>query len=508
MIDCPVPIPAATLAAAGIPAPEAVLHTHVQTEHCREGDAYPDATIHVPQGTAPLAANTPAYREAIRTVWPPDRPWSGETMGMETWTIAGCAVGRPPEPPLKVAGELVPGDTFTWRGLELDVVALPGHDRRAIGLHWREGNTLFCGDLMHAGGTVANFHDLDHAYGSPLGRKALRESLARARALGAARWLPSTGPAIENPDADADNLLSRLDFEAAVPVRRAGERSAGAAGLARRVEGRLKELGDGVWQNSQFGNIVLFIDAEGRGMMFDPGPCVWPAWTDANTAMREDLDWLEREAGLRRVERAYITHFHGDHVDQADYLRERYGTEIVATPDVADVMERPGAYRYPCGIDWYGSFDSVRVDRRVLYGADDDWHGVPVRPVHTPGHCFAHAGYVIRWRGRTVAVAGDVFQYAGGPIRVDPPCFWNDAPWPDAGARVTYERLAAFKPDWILGGHSHAAADPDGSVLRDFIEAAAVVEAEAARLAANGDLRRATTAPGYPARRPPLLRLS
>ena len=126
--------------------PEVILHTHVQKEHCMEWQSFPDTEVYVPAGTADIARRADRFFKDCSTVWPEDRSW--DTRGNEKYGVAGAVTERPPEKPLHVKGELKPGRKFTWQDIELEIIVLPGHGKRSIGLYWKKHNVLFSGDLI------------------------------------------------------------------------------------------------------------------------------------------------------------------------------------------------------------------------------------------------------------------------------------------------------------------------------------------------------------------------
>jgi glyoxylase-like metal-dependent hydrolase (beta-lactamase superfamily II) len=139
----------------------------------------------------------------------------------------------------------------------------------------------------------------------------------------------------------------------------------------------------------------------------------------------------------------------------------------------------------------------MTADVRLDYGRVIDWNGVPLRAEHTPGHCPAHAGWSVPWNGERTFCAGDVIQYGRGPIGSALPFCYNGNAHPELGPAVTWARLAELKPALVLGGHGHAFRDPDGSIVRDFAEATASAVPALAERVWDGDLRRATTPPGF-----------
>ncbi|OPZ27486.1 MAG: Hydroxyacylglutathione hydrolase [Lentisphaerae bacterium ADurb.BinA184] len=509
LIDCPCTDMAARLRDAGLPAPDAILHTQVQEEHCREWGDLAGVPVHVAADAVEVARRSDAFFADCRTQWPLDRRWDPEDRGMDRYGIGGAMTERPPARPLNVAGVLNPGQAFEWEGLRLEVIPLPGSGRRAIGLWCAEERILFSGDLLHAGGFLANFYDLERGYGIVRGHHELEASLRRAQGLSPERVQPATGPEILDFNADAGRLLDALGRLLAPTVYSPGRRPAHER-IARPRFGLFQRHGDGLYQNWNYGAMIVLIDREGRGCCFDPDICVWHTWEENLRQMHEQLDLLERHAGLRRLEKAFITHLHGDHMEYAPLLRERYGTEILATGDVAEGLEHPRDYPYQCLLHWFNfPFDHFAVDRRLRYEDPEPWHDTVIRPFHAPGHCFAHAAFLFEWNGMRIACTGDTLQHDGGPVSYQLPLIYSDAGAGPRGYLPTYDRLLAEKPDLVLGAHSQWFDAADGAVVRDLRAAAVEWEERARALTPDGNLDRALTPPGFdPARARLLARAS
>lgn len=500
LIDCPDVHASTLLTSAGLPLPEIVLHTQVQEEHCREWASLPETKAYVFSESQDVALRHERFWREARTVWGASRNW--DDLGEEKYGVAGCMTERPPGKPLNVAGLLRHGDVFQWQDVTLEVLLMPGSGKRSIGFFWGKARCLFSGDLLRAGGYLANLYDIERSYGGLSGYCDLRRSLASIKKLRPRLLLPSTGPTITDPTQDVARLMDRIEWLDNPPSRRA-ETPLGLTNYSPYREfGRYRETVPGVAQNNDLGNTIVFVDQEGRGLMIDPGPNDGLSWGKSSQAFHKDLDLLEDKMGLKRIELVLVTHYHGDHVQFCNLVRERYGAQILATPDVSACMERPDEFRYPCSIDWYGfPFTKVSADRRIPYDTPIDWHGTPVMPIHTPGHCYAHAGYVIPWQGLLTVCTGDVMQYGNGPITLGLPILYNDTGWPDRGFLVTFRRLQDLGPGIVLGGHSHSFFDRDGSILRDFCDTAEETLALAQDMVLDRNLIAAMTPPGYDEKR-------
>lgn len=493
LIDCPeTEIP---LDGYSLEIPEVILHTHIQAEHCREFLAFPDAAVYVPAGTADIALRSPRFFKECHTVWSEGREW--DARGEEKYGIAGCVTGRPPEHPLHVCGEMIPGEIFEWQGNHFEIIALPGHGKRSIGLFWREYEVLFAGDLLRQGGFLVNMYDQERAYGLVSGYDQLRHSLRQVLQISPKLILPSTGPVIDEPCADIQALLERLEWIKGMP-----ECESTLNFQPLREFGRWRELRHGLFQNNNFGNIIIFIDEAGHGLLLDPDPCVWLDWDASCRTVHDDFDLLEQQAGLKTIDYLLITHYHGDHVQFAPLLRERYGAKIAATPDVAAILKYPEKFRYPCTLDWYGfPFATLDVDMMLEYDKPLFWHGQAVTPIHTPGHCYAHTGFLLAWNGERIACTGDALSYGSGPVRASWPIIYNDVAWPEGSLLITLRKLAGYRPALVLCGHSHAFEDSNGEIIAKFISAYEEAEKLAAAMLHDANLMRAMTPPGYNGKR-------
>jgi glyoxylase-like metal-dependent hydrolase (beta-lactamase superfamily II) len=502
LIDCPSSLLDMELAAENLPAPSLIIHTQVQEEHCREWGAFPETAVAVSAEAVDIATRSPRFFAECQTVWPPSRAW--ETRGAEKYGFAGCPTERPPLHPLAVRTELHPGDVLPWaEGVTLEVLALPGSGKRSLGFYWQEADILFSGDLLVSGGHLANLYDCEREYGLGSGMCEVECSLETIRQLQPRLLLPTLGPLITDPDTACRQLLERLSRVRQYPARWADAAPAMTNYQPRRILGRYREVMPGIVQSANGGNIILFIDERGRGCIIDPDPCIWLSWEESCREVHADFDMFERELGLRTVEYALITHYHGDHVQFCDLLRARYGTRVAATPDVAAVMERPEDYRYPSALDWYGfPFTRISVDTRLSYTEPLCWHDIMITPLHTPGHCWAHTGFLVPWQGLRTVCTGDTLQYGAGPYRATLPVLYSDTAYPLRGIDVTLRRLAQLQPDLVLGGHSASFFDRDGAIIGELLAAEEAFSPLVMALAAEGTIKRAMTPPGYNAKRP------
>ena len=438
----------------GLPVPEMIMHTHVQPEHCREDGQFPVARILVHEELSELACDPAAYRKAAHTVWENPADWMN-TLGREKYGIAGSITVFPPDVPLKVAGTFREGERLTWQDLVFEVISLSGHSRHHMGFILEMGGkplAVFTGDLLRHPAKLVNVFDLESNYGGTAiaSLPAVLRELAQRPVQ---RYFPATGPAIKNGPAQALELAEAIDAYQTALSWRSGEFKPAPQPEYPRV-GRYLQLHKGVYQIDNFGNCILLIDDQGRGLMFDPGPCDFESPTRIADFHR-DLDLFERECGLKAIDTTLVTHIHGDHYDMVMELLKRYqGCKIGAWDLVARVMEAPWDYPYPALLPWYNlGFDHVVVNDVLNSDLHYYWHDVAIRSLHLPGHCYCHAAYLLNFNGLDLAITGDTIQSRGDSETISYIISNYSVPDERCGVLKSYRQMAGEWVDLNLGGH-------------------------------------------------------
>jgi glyoxylase-like metal-dependent hydrolase (beta-lactamase superfamily II) len=438
----------------GLPVPEMILHTHVQPEHCREADQFPDARILVHEQLKELASDRASYEKAAHTVWDNPSEWM-VTLGQEKYGVAGSITVFPPDLALKVSDTFREGDRISWQDLVFEVIPLPGHSRHHVGFVLElDGKPLavFSGDLLCHPAKIVNMYDLEINYGGTL-LPALPTVLRSLAQHPAKLYFPATGPYISNGPEQALELADTIDAYLEALKWQSGNFKPAVQPEYPSV-GRYLQLHRGIYQINNFGNCILLIDDQGRGLMFDPGSCEYELPT-RTADFHKDLDLFERECGLRTIDLALVTHVHGDHYDMVPELRKRSPECRVGAWDlVARVIEAPWDYLYPALLPWYNlGFDHVTVDEVLSDDTTYKWHDIPIRSLHLPGHCYCHAGYLLAFNGLRLAITGDTIQSRGDSDGLSFIISNHSVPDEYSGILKTYRQMVNEKVDLNLGGH-------------------------------------------------------
>ncbi|MHB1033852.1 MAG: FG-GAP-like repeat-containing protein [Pirellulales bacterium] len=172
---------------------------------------------------------------------------------------------------------------------------------------------------------------------------------------------------------------------------------------------------------------------------------------DPNAAASFEQNWARIEgAGFdpMKVKYVLLTHEHGDHAPGASLWRAITGAQVVASAEMAYILQ----HHIPGGTG-YGLHPPVPVDIVLTGEKELDLAGLKVKVIRLPGHTFGSMGYVFEKNGQKYVATGDLIMQDGvlgysGSL---------DFSAEDVLASLT--KLAALKPDVVLGGHGWGAPD-------------------------------------------------
>jgi glyoxylase-like metal-dependent hydrolase (beta-lactamase superfamily II) len=177
---------------------------------------------------------------------------------------------------------------------------------------------------------------------------------------------------------------------------------------------------------------------------------------DPNAGASFEQNWARiQAAGLDPMQLKYVllTHEHGDHAPGAYLWRIFTGAQVVASAEMAYTLR----HHIPAGTG-YGLHPPQPVDLVLTGDRELDLAGLKVKAIRLPGHTYGSLGYVFAKDGKTYAATGDLVMGEGvlgysGSI--------------DFSARdvlASLRKLAALRPDVVLGGHG--SGNPDNFIAK------------------------------------------
>ena len=355
-----------------------------------------------------------------------------------TYQAGGCPANyaAPRQPLPFVKGDVADSQEVAWKGAVFGVVPTPGHTRGAVTyvVVWKDKSVAFCGDAVHAGGRVFEPYHLEWDHWTAEGALAAWYGLERLSYCRTDLLCPSHGPVVaDRPGTCVRQAQRRL----MAFVRAKGSVCAGEPDRwvkteampcgARRVLPDLYQFG---------GNSYLIAGDRGEGFVVDPTlPSI------------ESVVELMEEVGVRQITAATASHYHRDHSDGLDWLRDRFGTPVWLHPWVAE----PLVDRNRLDVPWLPAAD-IRPDRVLPAKGRFRWnrYRFGIRPM--PGQTRWHCAFDTDVAGSHVLFSGDNYQ---------PPSRWNGTGGFCAhngsrfseGFSVSAQMVLDMAPDVILNGH-------------------------------------------------------
>ncbi|MEC7226113.1 MAG: MBL fold metallo-hydrolase, partial [Candidatus Latescibacterota bacterium] len=290
-------------------------------------------------------------------------------------------------------------ETIQWQGIQFEVVPLPGHTFGQAGYVFEiDGQRcLACGDLMAAPGKLGDYYWLQWKYMDFQGHVNQLESLAQVAALDVDLILPGHGAPFAKADARLDELIDNLAEIYAM--------FHGRPYTPFQIE--FRALSPHVWEvvNST-ANTYIVKDDEGHAVLID---CGYVSGAPIAANPHRYIDHLSArmrvELGIETVEYFLPTHFHDDHLAGYPMLRARYGTEVVAAPELKELLECPARYDMPCMVP-----EGFQIQHIVERGAAFHWRGIDFYIEQFPGQTWYDHHITFSVDGRVFTAIGDAIS--------------------------------------------------------------------------------------------------
>jgi len=341
---------------------------------------------------------------------------------------------------LPVAGECKNDQVISWGPARIQVLATPGHTDGSVSyLVEVDGQrVIFCGDLIYDKGQIWELYSLQKGFergkrrisdyhGFMGAQWELKASLDRVRKA-QPRWLiPSHGRILEKPGEAIDALVAQIDacydnYVAISALRHyfpeLFEEFQGRAGHMplqpqTPVPDCLRHIGTTWILVSQEQKAALVMDCGGPGIV-------------------KQLQQMQQQGELGRIEALWITHYHNDHVGGVAEFQKTFDCPCITDEHLAVVLTQPMAWRLPCI-----SPDEIRVDRPTKHGQSWTWHEFKLTAFFYPGQTLYHSGLLVERGDLKMFFVGDSHTPAG----IDDYCAQNRN-W--LGRDVGFDRCLAL----------------------------------------------------------------
>ena len=445
-----------SLADIGVKRVRWVLHTHHHREQC-QGDAVlkrKGIRLAVPAAERMFFDNVESY-------W--QRP--------EQFAVVGAPYCRPLRESVKVDRAIGASENFQWRGFNLQAFTAPGHSRGAMYYVCQVGGkrVAFVGDNALAGAKLHNYYDSEWDYGYALGHIELLRSIAKLRRDRPEVVCPSHGEVMCEPERELAALWRRLKKLIYGLTLRHWDKddnpyhSCAVSDLTpiagvRRISEHIFKL--------ESSNCYILLADHGHALFLDCGVMGGDAgqrWLDSKIAA------MKKRYGLRKIDAVNISHYHGDHLVQVPYLRDKYGAQVWCHECMVEVMEHPERFNLTCLNMAYGfAFAGIPVDRSLADGEVVQWRGFELRNIHLPGQTEYAMAFVAEIDGRKIVFTDDNIFHSPSQSGHDAFIARNRGILENGYIKCA-ETLAALDPDLILGQHAQEIPNPRRQI-RQMVE--------------------------------------
>lgn len=354
-----------------------------------------------------------------------------------SYQSAGCPANyaAPVSPPVTGVRSIGEASDLVSAGGRITAIPTPGHTVGALTYvtTWHGKQVAFCGDALTADGRIHEPYHLEWDHWTSAGARAALHGLTRLGEVAVDLLCPSHGDILHR---GCRRAISKARTRLSAFVRAKGSVCEGERDRwhpVTQVDDRTVRVSDHVYLFG--GNTYVLTDDAGAAMVIDP-----------TLPSAADLPALLDRLGATAVTATTATHYHRDHSDGLNHVREVTGAPVWLHPWVAE----PLVDRNRMDVPWLPA-ESVAPDRRLPERGTFRWstYRFGIRPF--PGQTRWHCAFDTAVDGRHVLFSGDNFQ---------PPSRWNGTGGFCSFNRSTMDGFAEsaqaaidLDPDLVCNGH-------------------------------------------------------
>lgn len=293
------------------------------------------------------------------------------------------------------------GDIFDWDDFKIKIIKTSGHTTESISyLLEVDGKLLaFTGDLIHSGGKVITYYDLEYIYNDN-GEGGIKRSIKSFNKLLSRNpdvLLPSHGDIIKNPISTIKTLTQKFQKARFTFCSQ-------FSGIDVEIYDLKEKEIKPVDLELNFPHIFhletrppFIIKGQNRNCIL-----IDFAGDDYHGYKLSDFHQILSSLNIDKVDFLIPTHCHDDHVAGIPLLQEKMGIKVWALENIVDVLENPIHYRLGCLID-----QPIRIDRVLKDGEIFKWDKYKFQIFHFPGQTEYHMGLFSEIDGKRLFFVGD-----------------------------------------------------------------------------------------------------
>jgi len=336
-----------------------------------------------------------------------------------------------PAEPLSISRTVGGGDTIKWEDISIEVLDTPGYTRGSVSYFLDiDGRRYgFVGDLIYGDGRIMDLYSLQdavseariggyHGYAGRIGDliKSLRKIIEQEPDI----LIPARGPVIEEPESAIKLLIERLQaaYSNYLSINaghwyfkdRYDTLAVRALGSPERVDWMpyatvvREQPPDWV---IPIRNSRLIISQDGPGFLIDCG----------SKAIIDEIVKLIEAGKLSGIDGIYITHYHDDHTNSIGEAVKEFDCPVYSCRELADILERPQAYRLPAMTSY-----PIANLKPLADGRNMRWKEFELTSYYFPGQTLYHGALLVEQNaGGRIFFIGDSFTPSG----IDDYCLQN-----------------------------------------------------------------------------------
>ena len=338
-------------------------------------------------------------------------------------------------------------ESLTWCDIHFNVVPLPGHTFGSVGYQFEiDGQRILaCGDLMSAPGKVRDYFWSQWRYMDFQGHVNHLESLRTVSDLKLDIILPGHG----EPFTPTTQAFAELQS----PMETLYEMFHGSVLEYFRPE--FRQLSPHVFEVvNSIARTYIVRDDSGHAVCIDCGyTSSVPISGNPHRFVDQLIPYLKTDLGIETVEWFFPSHYHDDHLAGYPALVARYGTKLVSSPEMLDILENPQNYDMPCLVP-----RGAQVDRVIDRGTPFNWRGIDFFLEQHPGQTLYHHLIWFTVDGKKFLCVGD--NISGLCFRENRDYIHSFIPknrTPVSSYVDMPRQILEHAPDFILTGHGGAA---------------------------------------------------
>ena len=342
-----------------------------------------------------------------------------------------------PVKPIPIFRSVVGGDTILWKDIPIKVIDSKGYTEGAVSylIHIDDIDVAFVGDLVYGDGKIMDIYSLQdevpeldiwgyHGFATRIAD--LIRSLERIAELKPDIIIPVRGPIINNPTQVIPKLIHRLrlTYKNFLSINSYKWYRSGGWGKVKDVNAKLAErvlpfdmpveymslaeTGENPSWLVHHVNSKLIVSEDGKGFLVDCGM----------KKAYDDFINLKDNFSCSAIEGVFISHYHDDHTEYINKIREKYNCSAYITKELEDILNHPQSYNLPAM-----TTESIKDLTVVPEGTSINWKEFTFTFYYFPGQTIYHDAILVKNNksGEKIFLTGDSFS----PTGIDDYCLQN-----------------------------------------------------------------------------------